>query len=62
MEKTKLGRQQWRTAQESLLSLEKSSVSSIGSIIGYVFTLVFYNHFDAFEAGTSKQARFFIVF
>lgn len=33
MKKAKLGGQQWRTAQDSLLGLENSSVSSIDSII-----------------------------
>ncbi|KAH7511228.1 hypothetical protein FEM48_Zijuj02G0085600 [Ziziphus jujuba var. spinosa] len=33
LKKTKIGAQQWRNAQESLLSLEKSNVASVDSIV-----------------------------
>lgn len=33
LQKAKMGSQHWSSAQESLLSLEKSSVASVGEIV-----------------------------
>lgn len=35
LEKTTVGARQWKKAQESLLSLEKSNVASVDSIVRY---------------------------
>lgn len=42
LKKAKMGEQQWKNAQESLLSLEKKNVASVDSIVRYAM-LIPYN-------------------
>lgn len=38
LKQAKMGAQQWRTAQESLLNLEKNNVAAVDSIVRYVLS------------------------